>query len=111
MVHEPVHRFRIEAPADTLGALLPVLGSLGALPRTTDTLGALCVLEGTVPAARVRELEQRLPGPTRGEGELESRFGHYAPVTHGPVPSRPRTDHNPLDRREYLLNVTRRVGS
>lgn len=49
MVHEPVHRFRIEAPADTLGALLPVLGSLGALPRTTDTLGALCVLEGTVP--------------------------------------------------------------
>ncbi|MEW2182712.1 translation factor GTPase family protein [Streptomyces cellulosae] len=111
VVHEPVHRFRIEAPADTLGALLPVLGSLGALPATTDTLGALCVLEGTVPAARVRELEQRLPGPSRGEGELESRFGHYAPVTHGPVPSRPRTDHNPLDRREYLLNVTRRVGS
>ncbi len=42
-----------------------------------------------MPAARVRELEQRLPGPTRGEGELESRFGHYAPVTHGPVPSAP----------------------
>ncbi|GGQ54827.1 GTP-binding protein [Streptomyces althioticus] len=111
VVHEPVHRFRIEAPADTLGALLPVLGGLGALPRTTDTLGALCVLEGTVPAARVRELEQRLPGLTRGEGELESCFGHYAPVIHGAVPSRPRTGHNPLDRREYLLNVTRRVGS
>ncbi|MFE8952853.1 GTP-binding protein [Streptomyces althioticus] len=111
VVHEPVHRFRIEAPADTLGTLLPVLVGLGALPRTTDTLGALCVLEGTVPAGRVRELEQRLPGPTRGEGELESRFGHYAPVTHGPVPSRPRTGHNPLDCREYLLNVTRRLGS
>lgn len=58
----------------------------------------------------MRELEQRLPGLTRGEGELESRFGHYAPVTHGPVPSRPRIGHNPLDRREYLLTVTRRVG-
>lgn len=59
----------------------------------------------------MRELEQRLPGLTRGEGELESCFGHYAPVIHGAVPSRPRTGHNPLDRREYLLNVTRRVGS
>ncbi|MEQ8144972.1 translation factor GTPase family protein [Streptomyces sp. OP7] len=110
VVHEPVHRFRIEAPADTLGALLPALGGLGAVPRTTGTRGALGVLDGTVPAARVRELEQRLPGLTRGEGELETRFGHYAPVTHGPVPHRPRTDHNPLNRREYLLNVVRRVG-
>ncbi|MFJ8897421.1 GTP-binding protein [Streptomyces sp. NPDC102359] len=110
VVHEPVHRFRIEAPADTLGALLPVLGGLGAVPRSTGTRGALGVLDGTVPAARVRELEQRLPGLTRGEGELETRFGHYAPVRHGPVPHRPRTDHNPLNRREYLLNVVRRVG-
>ncbi len=55
-------------------------------------------------------LEQRLPGLTRGEGELESAFAHYEPVVHGTVPRRPRTDHNPLNRREYLLNVTRRVG-
>ncbi|MCO4700189.1 TetM/TetW/TetO/TetS family tetracycline resistance ribosomal protection protein [Streptomyces sp. RO-S4] len=110
VVHEPVHRFRIEAPADSLGALLPVLGGLGAVPGSTGTRGALCVLDGAVPAARVRELEQRLPGLTRGEGELETRFGHYAPVTHGPVPHRPRTDHNPLNRREYLLNVARRAG-
>jgi ribosomal protection tetracycline resistance protein len=27
----------------------------------------------------------------------------------GPVPSRPRTDHNPLDRKAYLLHVLRRV--
>ncbi|MGW5656714.1 GTP-binding protein [Streptomyces humi] len=109
-VHEPMHRFRLEAPVDTLGALLPVLTRLGALPRRTDTLGALCVLEGAVPAARVHRLEQLLPGLTRGEGELESAFDHYAPVARGTVPERPRTDHNPLDRKEYLLNVTGRVG-
>ncbi|MGX1566256.1 GTP-binding protein [Streptomyces sp. NPDC055506] len=109
-VHEPMHRFRIEAPADTLGALLPVLAALGAVPQTTETRGAGCVLAGTVPAARVHELEQRLPGLTRGEGELESVFDHYAPVTHGTVPRRPRTDHNPLNRKEYLLNVTRRMA-
>ncbi|MGW0812182.1 GTP-binding protein [Streptomyces viridiviolaceus] len=109
-VHEPMHRFRIEAPADTLGALLPVLAAAGAVPRTTQTRRGLCVLHGTVPAARVHGLEQRLPGLTRGEGELESAFDHYAPVTRGTVPRRSRTDHNPLNRREYLLNVTRRVG-
>jgi ribosomal protection tetracycline resistance protein len=110
LVHEPLHRFRLEAPADTLGALLPVLARLGAVPETTDAPGAAVVLEGTVPAARVHELEQRLPGLTRGEGELETAFAHYAPVTRGTVPERPRTDHNPLNRKEYLLNVTRRVG-
>lgn len=109
-VYEPMHRFRIEAPADTPGALLPVLARLGAVPRTTVTQGATCVLEGAVPAARVHELEQRLPGLTRGEGELETAFDHYAPVTRRTVPERPRTDHNPLDRKEYLLNVTHRVS-
>jgi ribosomal protection tetracycline resistance protein len=109
-VYEPMHRFRIEAPADTLGALLPVLAALRAVPQTTETRADRCVLEGAVPAARVHALEQRLPGLTRGEGELESGFGHYAPVSHGTVPRRPRSDHNPLNRKEYLLNVTRRVG-
>ncbi len=109
-VHEPMHRFRIEAPADTLGALLPFLAGLAAVPGTTGNRDDRCVLEGTVPAARVHALEQRLPGLTRGEGELESFFAHYAPVTHGTIPERPRTDHNPLNRKEYLLNVTRRVG-
>ncbi|MEV5438333.1 translation factor GTPase family protein [Streptomyces sp. NPDC052682] len=109
-VYEPMHRFRIEAPADTLGALLPVLAGLGAVPHTTGTRHEHGEVEGFVPAARVHAVEQRLPGLTRGEGEWESAFDHYAPVTHGALPRRPRTDHNPLNRKEYLLNVTRRVG-
>ncbi|MEV5528384.1 translation factor GTPase family protein [Streptomyces prunicolor] len=109
-VYEPMHRFRVEAPADTLGALLPVLAALRAVPRTTETQGSLCVLEGVVPAAQVHGLERQLPGLTRGEGEWESAFDHYAPVAHGIVPERARTDHNPLNRKEYLLNVTRRVA-
>ncbi|MEV5880240.1 GTP-binding protein [Streptomyces sp. NPDC052101] len=110
LVHEPLQRFRLKVPADTLGALLPVLARLGGVPQTTGALGAACVLQGTVPAARVHELEQRLPGLTRGEGELETAFERYAPVTRGTVPERPRTDHNPLNRKEYLLNVAGRAG-
>ncbi|MBA2810961.1 TetM/TetW/TetO/TetS family tetracycline resistance ribosomal protection protein [Streptomyces sp. KM273126] len=108
-VHEPLHRFRLDVPADTLGAILPVLAKLRAVPRSTNTRGPVTVLEGWVPAAQVHRLEQRLPGLTRGEGELESVFDHYAPVAPGAVPERARTDHNPLDRREYLLNLSRRV--
>ena len=61
-----------------------------------------------MPAARVHELQQLLPSLTRGEGVLECGFERYEPVD-GAVPSRPRTDHNPLDRKEYLLHVLRRV--
>jgi ribosomal protection tetracycline resistance protein len=65
-------------------------------------------MEGDIPAARVHELQQQLPSLTRGEGVLESAFDHYQPVG-GTIPRRPRTDLNPLNRKEYLLHVLRRV--
>ena len=107
-VLEPMHRFRLELPADVLGTVLTTLGRLGAVPQTPEVIGTAYLLSGFVPAARVHELELQLPGMTRGEGVLETAFDHYAPV-HGPVPDRPRTDQNPLDRKEYLLHVQRRV--
>ena len=110
-VYEPMHRFRLEAPADTLGMVLPVLARQGAVAGSTELRGASCVLEGRIPVARVHGLERQLPGLARGEGELECAFDHYAPVVGGALPDRPRTDLNPLDRKEYLLNVTRRVGA
>lgn len=101
-VSEPMHRFHLELPADTLGSTLPVLGRLRATPQSTAMRGSSCLLEGEIPAARVHELQQQLPGLTRGEGLLESAFDRYEPVR-GAIPSRPRTDHNPLDRKEYLI--------
>ncbi|HKO84764.1 MAG TPA: GTP-binding protein, partial [Actinomycetota bacterium] len=108
VVCEPIHRFRLDAPADTLGAVLPVLARLGTVPGAPVVQGPLCLLEGEVPATRLHQLQQQLSGPTRGEGVLESAFDRYQPVR-GPAPTRPRTDHNPLDRKEYLLHVQRRV--
>ncbi|MYW28714.1 TetM/TetW/TetO/TetS family tetracycline resistance ribosomal protection protein [Streptomyces sp. SID2119] len=108
-VYEPMHRFRLELPTDTFGALVPVLARLRAVPGPPGMRGALCTLEGELPAARVHELQQLLPGLTRGEGMLESAFDGHRPVT-GPVPDRPRTDHDPLHRKEYLLRTVRRVA-
>jgi ribosomal protection tetracycline resistance protein len=56
----------------------------------------------------VHELQQQLPALTRGEGVLETFFDRYQPVR-GAVPTRPRSDQNPLNRKEYLLHVVRRV--
>jgi ribosomal protection tetracycline resistance protein len=109
-VHEPVHRFHLEVPADTLGSLLPVLGQLGAVPQAPLVRGSICTLDGEIPAARVHELRRQLPALTRGEGLLESAFDRYQPVR-GPIPTRRRWDRNPLDREEYMLHVARRVAA
>ncbi len=109
-VHEPVHRFHLEIPADTYGPVLPVLARLRAVPGGPVMRGSLCLLDGEIPAAQVRALEEQLPGLTRGEGVVEAAFGHYQPAG-GEIPERPRTDHNPLNREEYLLRVARRVAA
>ncbi|MEH0934197.1 translation factor GTPase family protein [Micromonospora psammae] len=106
-VEELVHRFRLEVPTDVLGVVLPVLARLDALPRTTVSHGPSYVVEGHVPAGRVHAVERRLPALTRGEAIFESTFDHHRPVR-GEPPTRARWDHDPTDRREYLLAVARR---
>ena len=106
-VHEPIHRFRLEIPADTYGTTASVLARLRAVPRSQELRGSTTVVEGDIPAAQVHELQQRLSSLTRGEGVLENAFDRYEPVA-GPIPSRPRTDRDPLNREAYLLRVTRR---
>lgn len=107
-VYEPIHRFHLETPADTLGLTLRLLARLGAVPYVPAVNGSWCTLDGEIPAARMHELQQQLAGPTRGEGVMEFAFDRYDVVT-GPVPIRPRTDPNPLDREEYLLHVSGRL--
>ena len=110
-VHEPIHALRLEIPADTLAAVLPRAGPAaggaaghlaagrGVGDRRGDPGGA-----GARPAAAAAGAD-----PRRG-GRWRAPFARYEPVR-GPAPSRPRTDHNPLDRKEYLLRVLRRAGA
>jgi ribosomal protection tetracycline resistance protein len=71
--------------------------------------GSSCTLDGGIPAARVHALARQLPALTRGAGVLDWSFERYEPVR-GTIPVRPRADHNPLDREEYLLRVVRGVA-
>ena len=107
-VCEPIHRFRLELPDDTVSAVLAVLARLEAVPDSLEPYGGAWVLEGEVRAVRVDELQRQVPGLTGGEGVMESAFDSYRPVT-GEPPTRPRSDHNPLNRDEYLLHLAHRV--
>jgi ribosomal protection tetracycline resistance protein len=104
-----MHRFYLEVPEDALGPLLPVVARLGGLPQAPAIQGSSCTLEGEIPAARVHELRRQLPALTRGEGILESAFDRYQPVR-AAIPTRPRADHNPLNREQYMLHVARRLA-
>ncbi len=104
-VYEPIQSFHLECPTDTVGALIAEMSLLRAVPIEPKVRGAICLLEGTIPASKVRELQLLLPGLTRGEGFFETVFSHYEPVI-GDYPIRPRTDNNPLNRKEYLRLVT-----
>src|SRR5262249_30396513 len=109
VVCEPIHHFRLDAPARTLAQLLPALARLRAIPHAQVTGEPSAALEGDIPAARVHELRQQLPALTGGEGVVECTFDRYEPVS-GTPPSRPRIGNNPLSRVEYLQRVTRRAN-
>ncbi|MBA3528420.1 MAG: TetM/TetW/TetO/TetS family tetracycline resistance ribosomal protection protein, partial [Propionibacteriaceae bacterium] len=108
-VSEPMHRFHLDLPADALGPVLGILARLRGVPQTPARRGSSWLLDGDIPAAQVDELTIQLPGLTHGEGVLESAFGHYEPVR-GNSPIRRRSDPDPLNRKEYLLQVVRRVS-
>jgi ribosomal protection tetracycline resistance protein len=76
-VYEPVHRFHLEAPADTAWSVLPALARRGAVPDAPVTQGSMLTVTGDIPAAQVHELTRQLPGLTRGAGVLDAAFGHY----------------------------------
>ena len=104
-VCEPIHLFHLECPGDTLGTVLSLVARLGALPQTPVTRGDSCIVQGTIAAARMHELQRALGGATRGEGVLECEFDRYEPVQ-GKPPTRRRTGPDPSNRADYLRLVT-----
>lgn len=106
-VCEPVERFELEVPADTVSAVVYRLGNLNA---ETDEIVSGPIdarILGRVPLGSVYELSKQLPGLTRGEATLVREFAGFCPVRVS-APVRTRTDGNPLDRPAYLLYLRNR---
>lgn len=104
-VQEPIQAFHFECPADTLGSFARVMPEFGEITSEPFVKVGTCTVKGTVRAVKVPDLLALIPGMTRGEGFLETEFSHYARVS-GKLPTRSRTDLNPLDRGDYLRQIT-----
>jgi ribosomal protection tetracycline resistance protein len=87
VVCEPVVQVRLEAPADTAGAVIAAAARAGAELDAPSFDGESAAVTGRLAAVRVAELQRTLPALTRGEVVLESSFAGYRPVE-GPPPSR-----------------------
>jgi ribosomal protection tetracycline resistance protein len=106
-VCEPLADLALEMPASTAPGVLGMLGRLGGRVTGQFSANGVTRASAALPVARVRTLQQRLPGLSMGEGILESRPGGYQPVGDDP-PRRPRTTPNPLNRDEFLMELARR---
>ncbi|MBE1491489.1 elongation factor G [Plantactinospora soyae] len=106
VVCEPMLRMSLEIPVWSISAVLTALGRIGAAVKHQSLRGDLTTIEAVAPAARVPDLQRRLPGLTAGEGVVESTLDGYRPVR-GEFTGRPRTTVDPRNRERYLLSLTR----
>jgi ribosomal protection tetracycline resistance protein len=110
VVCEPTVRVGLEVPTHAVGAVIPALARLGATFETPAPEGERSAITAVLPATRADELHRELPALTGGEGVLDSSFAGYQPVS-GDPPTRRRTRPNPLNLREYVARVERRLGA
>jgi len=80
VVCQPMARVRLELPAPRAGDVLSALARLGAASEAPVLDAELAVVTAMLPTARVRSLQEQLPGLTGGEGVLDAGFGGYEPV-------------------------------
>ena len=80
VICEPMATVRVELPAARTGAVLSGLARLGADAATPSPQGDRSMVLALLPSAKVRSLQEQLPGLTGGEGVLETGFGGYRAV-------------------------------
>ena len=106
-VCEPMAELSLEMSASTAPGVLAVLGRLGGRVTGQFSANGLSRASAVLQVARVRTLQQLLPGASMGEGILESRPSGYQPIGENP-PTRPRSTPSPLDRDAWLASLARR---
>ncbi|MBY5352358.1 TetM/TetW/TetO/TetS family tetracycline resistance ribosomal protection protein [Rhizobium leguminosarum] len=101
---EPIDRFHLEAPAESLSGVLTLLAKSAAAMMDSAIADGVARLEGTVASQVIQSVQQQLPGLTSGAGTMETSFDHYAPVA-GQPRLRERSGPDPFNGAEYLLRL------
>src|SRR5438477_9199449 len=98
---EPLSGLQLEVPSETSQGVLALLAQLGGRVRGQFSSNGVSHVQAVLQVARVRTLQNRLPGLSMGEGILETRFGGYQPVGADNPPRRERSAPSPLDREAW----------
>jgi ribosomal protection tetracycline resistance protein len=87
IVCEPILRFRLDIPEESIASIIATLAQLHAAVHATHKQDSGRTVTGTIPAIQVDSLQLQLPALTNGQGILEYVFDRYEPVkSHKPYP-------------------------
>jgi ribosomal protection tetracycline resistance protein len=107
-VCEPLSELALEVPSETAQGVLALLGQLRGRVRGQFSVNGVSHVHALLPVARVRTLQNRLPGLSMGEGILEARPDGHQPVGGDNPPRRERTSPSPSDREAWLASLAKR---
>ncbi len=105
-VYEPIHKFELTVPADAMSKTMFNLSGINAIVNESTLRKDICFIKGTLPVAAADRFRASLHSLAQGEGVMVIEPCGFAKM-HSDAPIRTRTDHNPLNRHEYLLHVLR----
>jgi len=103
-VYEPINQFELSVPTSAISTSMFKLSQLRATYEQPVLHNDTFVSTGTLPVATTEEFRRELPSFTEGEGVFIAQAAGFLKIE-GKYPIRKRTDHNPLNRKEYLLHV------
>ena len=76
---EPWYAFRLSCPTEQIGRAITDIRAMGGQFQAPEAKGELSLLEGTVPAAEVKDYPEVLAAYTQGRGQLQLTLQGYAP--------------------------------
>lgn len=103
-VYEPIYRFELTVPEAMMSKAVFKLSSIQAAVHETTVKNGMSHIIGTILVSVTESFKRSLHSFTQGEGFIMVEPNGSVRVKDG-VPTRARTDYNPLNRNEYLLHV------
>jgi len=103
-VYEPINQFELSVPVHALSTSMFKLSELRAVYEQPILHNDMFLLTGTLPVETSEKFRRELPSFTEGEGVFLVQEAGFL-KKEGECPTRKRMDHNPLNRKEYLLYV------
>jgi ribosomal protection tetracycline resistance protein len=103
-VYEPINQFELSVPVHAISTAMFKLSQLRAVYEQPILHNDTFLLTGMLPVETSEEFRRELPSFTEGEGVFMAQEAGFR-KKEGEYPTRKRMDHNPLNRKEYLLYI------